>query len=239
MIALPERPELAHSLRLFAAAVALDLVYVAGTATAVLAASQREHGLDVLAALGSVASSSALVAGYGLARPALTARAAERRDHQALLPLREAVTVTRQPGPRYATRWNSRYALTDLVVEILDDIRVLHPWTSAAADEPVSARLKQHQAERVDVDALTAAAAVRHARRLRDGAEVQDQPPQHQPSPSALAWDGVPATRQRAHLIPVAGYPNHPVVTAALDHLASTSAQLAAQEATSDRTRAR
>jgi hypothetical protein len=149
VISLPERPELARSLTLFAAAVALDLAYVACTAAAVLAASRGEHRLDFLAGLGSIASSSsALVASYGLAKPALAARAAERCDHERLRRLWETVIAAPgAPAPRRAGWWNSRYALTDLIVDILDGIRALHPWMSPAPAQAV-ADLSQQTAAR-------------------------------------------------------------------------------------------
>ncbi|MET9834935.1 DUF6545 domain-containing protein [Streptomyces sp. NPDC006385] len=246
VIALPERPELSNSLRLFALAVALDLVYVAGTATAVLAASRGQHRLDLLAGLGSVASStSALVASWGLAKPALAARAAERRDYTALLPLWEALTGRPR---RRGGWWNSRYALTDLVVEILDEIRVLHPWISGDVDAAVRAELHRagqlsggHTGGRpdpprpsgpVDVSALTMAVALRQARRLRE--QCGHRAPKAAPrcaGPSVSAWDGVPAMRQRAHLVKVAGYLEDPLAVAAFGRLAPSIARYAGADA--------
>ncbi|WP_406438992.1 hypothetical protein OHB14_51810 [Streptomyces sp. NBC_01613] len=240
---LPARPDISSSLRLFAFANGLVLVYVAGTAPAVIAASRGDHRLDFLAAIGSVAiSSSALGASYGLARSALHARAAERRDHQALLPLWEAVTGQRRRG---VGRWNSRYALTDLVVDLLDEIRLLHPWASGSADDAVRAEVQSavsgsgHRssidasygsAEGLDVQALTIAVAIQHARRLRERPDGASETDGHRTSASLRAWEAVPAKHQRAHLLKIASYLPHPLTAAALVRLASDSAERVGME---------
>ena len=238
LISLPARPGISSSLRVFALAIGLVLVYVAGTAPAVIAASLGNHRLDFLAALGSVAiTSSALGASYGLARSALHARAAERRDHRALLPLWEAVTGQCRRGAGW---WNSRYALTDLIVDLLDEIRLLHPWTSSAADDAVRAevlsavsgsgcqssiRAGRGKAEDLDVQALTIVVAVQHARRRREHRGTASLAGGQGTCASLRGWEAVPAKRQRAHLLKVASYVPHPMTAAALDRLVSGSAE--------------
>ncbi|MGW0647271.1 DUF6545 domain-containing protein [Streptomyces umbrinus] len=216
VIALPERPELADSLRLFAAAVALDLAYVACTATAVIAAAQGSHSLDFLAAVGSIASStSALVASYGLAKPALSAREAERADHAALLSLWE--TVMGRSGPDAVPRmtwWNRRYALSDLVAEILDGTYSLRPWMSPAPAQAVLALAESHpDATALDIRALQDAATIQHARQRREAAQRLGLPvPDYAP---ALRTD-TPPTRERARQVSIADHLSHPLVAAAL-----------------------
>jgi hypothetical protein len=243
VIALPERPELARSLRLFAAAVALDLAYVACTATAALAAARGEHRLDFLAALGSLASgTSALVASYGLAKPALAARAAERRDHEILLRLWATVIgAPGSPAPRPARWWNSRYALTDLIVDILDGLRALHPWMSPAPARAVDDLTPDTRAAKpgpareadapyqpdtaVDLLAVKAAATLRHAHASCAAAQPVATPSGGAAWPFASAASGIPATGERAHLVQVARHLNHPLVAAAL-HRTTTGATL-------------
>ncbi|NUQ96180.1 MAG: hypothetical protein HOY79_06315 [Streptomyces sp.] len=241
VISLPARPDISSSLRVFALAIGLVPVYAALTTPAVIAASQGNHQLDFLAALGSVAlSGSAVGTSYGLARSAVHARAAERRDHQALLPLWEAVTGQ---GRRGAGWWNSRYALTDLIVDLLDEFRLLHPWTSSAADDAVRAEVQSAVfssgrrssvgvtscggAEEVDVQALTIAVAIQQARRRRESADhASDADGDGDGASASLrAWAAVPAKLQRAHLLRIASYLPHPLTTAALDRLSSDSAR--------------
>jgi hypothetical protein len=216
VIALPGRPELEESLRLFALAVALDLVYVAFTAVAVLFASQGHHGLDFLAALGSVASStSALLASYGLAKPALAARGSERADHAALTPLWQIVTGSALP-PR--TTWWNRYALSDLLAEILDGTYSLRPWMSPvpahAVKELVTAR---PDAQSLDLPSLQAAATIRHARQRCDAALRLGLPTPE--SSSATPADGTPPILERARQVRIAAHLRHPLVEEALEAL--------------------
>ncbi|TLS45758.1 hypothetical protein FE633_13430 [Streptomyces montanus] len=212
VIALPERPELADSLRLFAAAVALDLAYVACTATAVISASQGHHALDFLAAVGSVASSSsALVASYGLSKPALAARAAERADHRILLALWIALQTGRGSKPPRPAWWN-RYALSDLLAEILDGTYRLRPWMSAAAAQAVKElAATRPDAHDLDLPSLQAAATIQHARQRREsGFPTSDSAPPHASTPPTL---------ERARQVRIAAHLYHPLVTEALKTL--------------------
>lgn len=220
VIALPGRPELQDSLRLFALAVALDLGYVACTATAVLAASRGQHTLDFLAALGSTASStSALVASYGLAKPALAARAAERADHATLIPLWQMVTSSAE-RPRL-TWWN-RYALSDLLAEILDGTYRLRPWispgTAQTVDALVDALVENHpDGDALDVASLKAAATIRYARQRRAAALRSGRP---EPDPSDVAPGGnTPPTLERARQVRIAQHLYDPLVDATLQAL--------------------
>ncbi len=213
VIALPGRPDLQDSLRLFQLAVGLDLAYVGCTATAVLAASQGYHTLDFLTAAGSTASSSsALVASYGLAKPALAARAVERADHDNLIPLWQTVTGSTE-WPRL-TWWN-RYALVDILAEILDGTYRLTPWMSPAVAQAVDA-LVEPRSDKGDIDvaSLKAAAQIRYARQRRDAA-VQLR----LPTPDASA--GTPRsttapTHERARQVAIARHLDDPLVKEAL-----------------------
>ncbi|MBC2904367.1 DUF6545 domain-containing protein [Streptomyces cupreus] len=216
VIALPGRPGLEGSLRLFALAVALDLGYVACTGAAVLVASQGNHTWDFLAAVGSSASStSALVASYGLAKPALMARAAERADHAKLLTLWQTVTPRsgQVPGGTPVTWWN-RYALADLLAEILDGTYALRPWmTPAVADTVKDLAEAQPDAVYLDVKSLQDAAVIRHACQLRDRALRLGLPTPKAPSGPGEA---TPPTLERARQVRIAAHLFHPLVDEAL-----------------------
>lgn len=222
VIALPERPELADSLRLFAAAVALDMAYVVCTATAVIAASQGMHSLDLLAGLGSVASStSALIASYGLAKPAIAARQAERVDYEVLFGLWEALTerTERHTTPRM-TRWNRRYALADLVAEILDATYRLRPWMSAAPARAVLDLAETNpQAEDLDLQALQAAAVIRYALHRRETPGADLPKPGTENAHTVFRAD-VPATGARAWQVKIASHLSHSLVDQALHRVA-------------------
>ncbi|EFL29508.1 predicted protein [Streptomyces viridochromogenes DSM 40736] len=224
VIALPERPDLAHSLKLFAAAVALDLAYVAGTAIAVIAASREDHRFDVLAAAAWVfAGGSALVASYGLAKPALAARAADRRDHQALIPLWEAVALPGQADPLPPSWLNSQFALTHIVIRILDNIRLLRPWTHHAIHDLVKAEYRMITETTADdlehLRALETAAALQYERRLRSAPDAPRGGEAALRRASAEAAHGLP-TDERGYLLRVAACVDDPVVTAVVDRLA-------------------
>ncbi len=222
VIALPGRPDLAESLRLFALAVGLDLAYVACTATAVIAAAHGDHALDFLAAVGSVASStSALVASYGLAKPALAARAAERADHEALLALWETVTAPDVYGAAAPsmTWWNRRYALSDLLAEILDATYSLRPWMSTAPAEAVTTLARSRpDATDLDVKALQTAAVIQYARQRRDDLSSSALP---EPlGPDEAPREDTPPTLERARQVRIAMHLSHPLVAEALKRLA-------------------
>ncbi|KOU66817.1 hypothetical protein ADK57_17690 [Streptomyces sp. MMG1533] len=222
VIALPGRPDLAESLRLFALAVGLDLAYVACTATAVITAARGEHALDFLTAVGSVASSiSALVASYGLAKPALAARAAERADHETLLALWETVTAPDAHGSAVPsmTWWNRRYALADLLAEILDATYSLRPWMSAAPAEAVTALARSHpDANGLDVKALQTAAMIHHARQRRDDSNASELPAPL--GPNEAPREDTPPALERARQVRIAVHLSHPLVAEALKRLA-------------------
>ncbi|MEW2498176.1 DUF6545 domain-containing protein [Streptomyces nodosus] len=215
VIALPARPDLADSLRQFAVAVGLDLVYVACTAAAVLTAVMGGPALDWLAGLGSAASSvSALIASYGLAKPALAARAADRADHRALVPLWQAVVGGGDRPPPRMTWWNPRYALADMIAEILDGTYRLSPWMDPAASRSVCKLVAADPGStNLDVKALEAAAAIRVARPRYDVACQLGLPvPQGQGS----LREDTPPTRERARQVQIAAYLAHPLVDQAL-----------------------
>lgn len=215
VIALPARPDLADSLRQFAVAVGLDLAYVAFTAAAVLTAALRGPSLDWLAGLGSVASStSALIASFGLAKPALAARAADRTDHRALVPLWQAVVGGGDRLPPRMNWWNPRYALADMIAEILDGTYRLSPWMDPAAGRAVrKLAAADPGCTELDVRALEAAAAIRVARPRHDAALRSGLPvPQGQ---GPLRAD-TPPTRERARQVQIAAHLSHPLVDQAL-----------------------
>ncbi|WP_329583383.1 DUF6545 domain-containing protein [Streptomyces sp. NBC_01361] len=214
VIALPGRLDLSDSVRLFAAAVALDLVYVACTAVAVLCAAQGIHTLDFLAAIGSVAASaSALVACHGLAKPVLAARRVERADHRTLLPLWQIVDGSGPPP--LMVWWNRRFALSYLLCEIFDGTLRLRPWMSpepgrivqelAAAGDPL--------ADDLDLTALQAAATIRHARRRLD----RQQPPQL--DVTVPSGEDRPAKSERAWQVRIARCLTDPLVDDALHRI--------------------
>lgn len=228
VIALPERPDLAHSLKLFATAVALDLAYVAGTAVAVIAASQDDHRFDVLAAAAwAFAGGSALVASYGLAKPALAARAADRRDHQALIPLWEVVALPGQADPLPPSWLNSQFALTHIVIRILDNVRLLRPWTHRTIHDLVEAECKAVINTTADdpehLRALKTAAALQYDRRLRSAPNAPLDGESTQRRAASDAARGLP-TDERAYLLRVAACVHDPVVTAVVDRLAPPAA---------------
>ncbi|MFD3373680.1 MULTISPECIES: DUF6545 domain-containing protein [unclassified Streptomyces] len=223
VIALPERPELSDSLRLFAVAVALDLAYVLCTGAAVITAARGSHSLDFLAAIGSVASStSALVASYGLAKPALAAREVERADHAVLLDLWETVTETGGSAERPTmTWWNRRYALSDLVAEVLDGAHSLRPWMSPAPAQAVQALAEEHPATDLalpDLKALQTAATLRYARQRRDAARELGLPTPED-TPTAAPAEKTPPTLARARHVLIARKLSDPLVARALDRI--------------------
>ncbi|MEU8868724.1 DUF6545 domain-containing protein [Streptomyces umbrinus] len=224
VIALPERPELSDSLRLFAVAVALDFAYVVCTAAAVITAARGSHSLDFLAAAGSVASStSALVASYGLAKPALAAREAERADHTALLDLWETVTEATAGTERpQMTLWNRRYALSDLLAEILDGAHSLRPWMSPAPAQAVQALAETHpggtKLALPDLKALQTAATIRYARQRRDAARQLGLPTPDD-TPTAGPVEKTPPTLARARQVLIARKLSDPLVVEALDRI--------------------
>ncbi|MEU9228964.1 hypothetical protein AB0D40_31940 [Streptomyces massasporeus] len=227
VIALPERPDLAHSLKLFAAAVALDLAYVAGTAVAVIAASREDHRFDGLAAAAWVfAGGSALVATYGLAKPALAARAADRRDHQALIPLWEVVARPGQAEPLPPSWLNSQFALTHIVIRILENIRLLRPWTHRAVHDLVEAEYKKvintAPEDPEHLRALKAAASLQYDRRLRCTPNTPHDGDVTQRRLSLDAAYGLP-TDERAYLLRVAACLDDPVVSAVVNRIASAA----------------
>ncbi|MET9760080.1 hypothetical protein ABZ016_13655 [Streptomyces sp. NPDC006372] len=219
VIALPNRPDLADSLRLFAAAVALDLAYVICTGTAVLAVARGSHSMSFLAAVGSAASStSALVASYGLSKPVLAARRAERADHTALLRLWEAVTDSSAKPPRM-TWWNRRYALSDLVAQNLDGTYRLRPWMTAAPADAVRSLAENHPAaQNLDLEALQEAAVIRYARHLRDAPELARRKAADDVSATPLKM--TPASRARERQVRISAHLSHPLVDEALDRIA-------------------
>ncbi|WP_328875926.1 hypothetical protein OHT76_40845 [Streptomyces sp. NBC_00287] len=219
VIALPGRPDLEGSLRLFALAVALNLGYVACTGAAVLTASRDNHTWDFLAAVGSTASStSALVASYGLAKPALAARAAERADHARLLTLWRTVSPCsgQAPGSTPVTWWN-RYALADLLAEILDGTYALRPWmTPDVADTVKDLADGQPDVAYLDVKSLQDAALIRHARQRRDRALRLGLPVPNEP---ACPAETTPPTLERARQVRIAAHLFHPLVEEALSRV--------------------
>ncbi|MFJ8979492.1 DUF6545 domain-containing protein [Streptomyces sp. NPDC102282] len=224
VIALPGRPDLEDSLRLFAAAVALDLVYVACTATAAVSAALGHHALDPLAAYGSVASgTSALIASYGLAKPALAARRTERADHAALLVLWHLVTDggADSPFPARPSWWN-RYALSDVLAEILDGTYRLRPWMDPAVAPALAALAKASpRAQGADVPALQAAATIRHAHQRRREALTSGLPTPTTAGDTPV--DNTPPTLVRDRQVRIANHLSHPLVDETLTILRATS----------------
>ncbi|BFO18465.1 hypothetical protein SHKM778_48530 [Streptomyces sp. KM77-8] len=214
VIALPARPDLADSLRQFAVAVGLDLAYVAFTAAAVLTAALRgPPRLAGRAGLGGQQhqrSDRQLRAGQARAR-----RTGGRPDR----PPCSGPAVAGRRGRRRQTPprmnwWNPRYALADMIAEILDGTYRLSPWMDPAAGRAVrKLAAADPGCTELDVRALEAAAAIRVARPRHDAALRSGLPvPQGQ---GPLRAD-TPPTRERARQVQIAAHLSHPLVDQAL-----------------------
>ncbi|MFD9903702.1 DUF6545 domain-containing protein [Streptomyces sp. NPDC059063] len=209
--------DLHRSVAWFAVALALDLAHVVCSLTAMFHAVGGDHGLDHLADCAWLATiASGLAANHGLGRLTVTARREERRDYQTLRPLwRTVVRANPQlvlaPGLLWSG-WDTRIALSRKLVEIRDGARSLSPWMS---DAP--ARAVAHLARgdggftAADVVAAQAAATLLYAA----GARGDGEPPADIRL-AALPGEDVPAAAERAHLVLVARYLSHPVVTEAV-----------------------
>ncbi|MEW2527402.1 MAB_1171c family putative transporter [Streptomyces sp. NPDC047071] len=210
-------PELDRSVRGFAVAVALDLVHAVCLLVA-MAGAAHGRGLDALAeGAWLTTAASALVATHSLVRLSVHARRQERRDYFALRPLWQTVVcgdprLVLTPGLAW-DRWDTRIALSRRLVEIRDGARGLRPWMTAAPAHAVAQLARGGAHPGVDVVAAQAAATLLHAA----GRRGAGRPPA--PADSGfpgLPGEDVPAAGERAHLVLVARYLDHPIVQEAL-----------------------
>ncbi|GHE36431.1 hypothetical protein GCM10018785_02720 [Streptomyces longispororuber] len=210
-------PALDRYLRGFAAGVTLDLVHAVCLLAAVAAAAHGRR-LDALAEGAWLTTAvSWLVAHFSFVRSSLHARHRDRGDYLTLRPLWQTV-VRADPGLVLAPGllwggWDTRIALSRRLVEIRDGARSLRPWMSGAPAHVVAHLARRGRHPGVDVVAAQAAATLLYAAELRGAGRP--------PSPSdtrlpALPGEDVPAAGERAHLVLVARYLDHPLVLEAL-----------------------
>ncbi|MGW1616099.1 DUF6545 domain-containing protein [Streptomyces sp. NPDC002285] len=154
----PPGTPLAKSVRIFAIAVALDIVKAAFTLAALISAASGFNHLNFLADLAWVVPpASGLVASYGLVSFALASRRAEKHDADTLEPLWNLVQVVEDhdeadpdeltsPGPtawwqvlrNWAWGWDTRFRLNRLLIEIRDAEDNLAPWMSPSIPRQVA-----------------------------------------------------------------------------------------------------
>ncbi|MFD7028569.1 DUF6545 domain-containing protein [Streptomyces sp. NPDC059917] len=212
-------PRLRRALRHISLATWFIAGYVACVMPATLAGALGSHALDPLHSLGPVSGTvGALVINWGFSGAAISLWRADRRDYLALTPLWE---LTHRADPRIAL--DARNRVTDLgllhvrdwhlvtrTADILSAIRGLYPYFD---DEPV---VRVHLLARArgwplaDERAAAAAALVLRAVALTgSGAERDGE------SGLVLPGGSLEPAAQRAHLVRVAGYLDHPDVLAA------------------------
>ncbi|UQT54124.1 hypothetical protein M4V62_02965 [Streptomyces durmitorensis] len=223
-VVMPGRPDLdlalKKSLKAFAAAVALDIVNIALTLTAVIsAAATGTHRLDFLAEAAWLATiASGVAASFALARLVFSSRRAERRDCRTMEQLWKVATrlgeddgqLVLAPQPLFWWR-NWRVELLRRLAEIREGERVLSPWWSGAPAQAVAGLADQESDLPRDFDlvAAQAAAVVLHAAHARG----QGRPPLPDDTRlKAMPGGRVPEEEERAHLVLVARHLNLPLV---------------------------
>ncbi|MGW0333486.1 MAB_1171c family putative transporter [Streptomyces sp. NPDC003011] len=233
-----EDPRIQHALRSFAIAALGVFGYVVCSAPAIALAAMGNHSLDTVGVLGSTCGCIGTIGlYYGLSGAAFVAWRRELRDFRALQPLWDLVvagvdqdlafSVSASRGRRLAL--NVTFQLHRRVIEILDGVRALRPWVSAAPMEAVR-RLHQQQAAQPgtwtplsgqDLEAAVTAASLRDAVRSFDAAMQQQGDRTSRPQPPAgpvvpLPGDDTPAGQERDRLLRVSKALVHPIVAAAL-----------------------
>ncbi|MFD9562227.1 DUF6545 domain-containing protein [Streptomyces sp. NPDC059994] len=231
-------PVLQHAVNWFARAMLCVFGYVLCATPAITAASLGSHALDQVGVFGSTCGATgALLAGYGLSGAAISAWWRERRDRRLLQPLWDLVvagvdkdlaisdhSVTGRP------LWNAGFLLHRGVVEILDGLRILGPWTSPQLVQSVYA-LHQQQLTAPqpatplspkELETIATAAAIRDALPRLQAARKAPTTAQSRPpaggSAASLPGADTPMWQERERLLAVAGALTHPLTAAALAH---------------------
>ncbi|MFF9074583.1 MAB_1171c family putative transporter [Streptomyces sp. NPDC014872] len=226
----PEDPKIAHAMQWFGGSMLVTFGYVICSAPAITAAAL---GYDQLEGVG-VAGAGFGILGclgtcYGMTGAAVTAWLKERRDIRLLQPLWNL--VVRDVDQRFAfspasaepPRWvNVRFGLHRRIIEILDGIRELRSWADADVGQAVSGPQNESLAEQ-DLEAIRTAVILRDAV-ARYQASRPPKTSAHampKPAPTGPAQDlpgaGIEAHDERARLVRVARYLDHPLVAQAVD----------------------
>ncbi|MFJ5779955.1 MAB_1171c family putative transporter [Streptomyces sp. NPDC093094] len=243
-------PQIQHALRAFAFAMLCVFGYVVCSAPAIALAAVGNHSLDTVGVLGSTCGCiGTVILYYGLSGAAFDAWRRERRDYKALQPLWDlAVARVDQDlalsgGSVHDGRptMNVSFRLHRRVIEILDGMRALRPWVSAAPMEAVR-HLHEHPSrpdwaplKEQDVPAAATAAALcdavrrLHAERQEQGGRYTRPGPSGEP-PVPLPGDDTPAAQERDRLLRVSGALSHPLVAEALKRTQNTGSATASHQ---------
>ncbi|MGC5263949.1 DUF6545 domain-containing protein [Streptomyces cyaneofuscatus] len=227
-------PQVRHALRWFGGSMLVTFGYVLCSAPAIILAAFGHQELQTLGVVGSYFGILGCVGTcYGMTGAAFTAWLRERRDSAALQPLWKLVVGDVDTGLMYSPTsakphvWGVvRIMLTRRIIEILDGIRTVQPWASAEVVQAVH-DLTDRTLSGDELEAIVTAAVLRDAA-ARYQASAGAEPPagvQGRAAQAAHAAGVLPGARtaaqdERARLVRVARALQHPLVVAALDHVA-------------------
>jgi hypothetical protein len=228
----PREPHLRHAVRCFSVSMVICFGYVLCNAPAVVLASFGHHAFDGIGTLGSLFGIvAAFITSYGMCGAAISAWLRERRDIKTLQPLwhlcvievDDRLALHPQGGERPLT--NVRFTLHRRVIEILDGMRMLAAWSTAAAADAIRAEVEAGAPElpTAERESMMTAAVLRDAAarlsEARRRAALTGQPrPAPPDSPAALLpGQGTAASQERRRLLLVATHLRHPLVEAALE----------------------
>ncbi|WP_331732233.1 hypothetical protein OG613_47660 (plasmid) [Streptomyces sp. NBC_00015] len=226
-------PRIRHALRWFGGSMLVTFGYVLCSAPAILLAALGHQDLETLGVVGSYCGIlGCLGTCYGMSGAAVTAWLGERRDTVALQPLWKLVVGDIDQGLIYSPTsarphvWGIlRIVLTRRIIEILDGIRAVEPWTRAETAQAVhdldDGTLTADELEAIVTAALLRDAAVRY-KASAEAARATGEPRVRAAhgagdTASVLPGAGTAAQDERARLVRVARALTHPLVSAALD----------------------
>ncbi|MFE9966436.1 hypothetical protein [Streptomyces sp. NPDC005525] len=235
-LSFPGRPGLVENLKKcvgwFALALGLDLVNVLLTAASMIGSVAGPRRLDGLAQSAWLATiASCIAANVALAALVLRSRRTERQDIRTLQTLhnrvvKSDVAVRKNPNVVLAPRWSlwagfdTSAELTSLMAELEDGFGRLSPWWSPLPSLTLDRLVQAHRSEGNDWEedwdlaAARAAATLLYAADSRGGGLPPLPPPARL---TRLPGSDIEPHAWRQHLVRVATYGVHPLVTDAVD----------------------